>query len=198
MEKQRAIFQELMATAKDMLRNTEVAVRSFMMVRPRFLHSSMSTPASGSAPSQGSGAMITQSSAAQPAGSSLVPIFDFYSGVPRKPSPFLQETVGRFEKYIAECLQWIEELEQLILLDSDRTALNSSSSLLLSLPKVMANVHDFFVHVAAKVKQQVCMNNILLYFHACHVKSFSPVSFTSCFVMAYLLVCFPPCIVLLV
>lgn len=157
MEKQRAIFQELMATAKDMLRNTEVAVRSFMMLRPRFLHSSMSTPASGSAPAQGPGTMITQSSAAQP---SLVPIFDFYSGVPRKPSPFLQETVGRFEKYIAECLQWIEELEQLILLDSDRTALNSSSSLLLSLPKVMANVHDFFVHVAAKVKQQVCMNNI--------------------------------------
>lgn len=152
MEKQRAICQELMATAKDILRNTEVAVRSFMMLRPRFLHSGVAAPASATAPSQGSGATIAQSSATQPAASSVVPVFDFYSGVPRKPSPFLQETVSQFEKYIAECHQWIEELEQLILLDSDRNSLNSRSSLLHSLPKVMANVHDFFVHIAAKVE----------------------------------------------
>lgn len=153
MERQRAICQELMAVGKDMLRHTEIAVRSFMMLRRRFHHSSAVAPASATAPSQGSGATaVAQTSAIQPAATSVAPVYDFYSGVPRKPSPFLQETVARFEKYIAECRQWIEELEQLILLDSDRNSLNSSSSLLHSLPKVMANVHDFFVHVAAKVE----------------------------------------------
>lgn len=152
MERQRAICQELMAVVKDMLRNTEVAVRSFMMLRPRFLHSNVGAATSASVPSPATGAVVAHASANQPVATSIMPVFDFYSGLPRKPSPFLQQTVARFEKYIAECRQWIEELEQLILLDSDRNSFNSSSSLLQSLPKVMANVHDFFVHVAAKVK----------------------------------------------
>lgn len=77
-------------------------------------------------------------------------MFDFYSGIPKKPSPFLLQTIARFEKYLSDCRQWIEELEQLII-DSDKNSSNSRSSLLQSLPKVMKNVHDFFVHVAAKV-----------------------------------------------
>ncbi|KAL0450279.1 UNVERIFIED_CONTAM: Nuclear pore complex protein [Sesamum latifolium] len=108
MERQKATLQELMTVVKDMLRNTEVAVRSFMILRP--------------------------------------------SGLPKKPSPFLHQTIARFEKYLSECRQWIEELEQLLLLDSERNSSNPNSSLLQSLPKVMANVHDFFVHVAAKVE----------------------------------------------
>ncbi|KAM7510283.1 hypothetical protein LguiB_009158 [Lonicera macranthoides] len=153
MERQKALLQELMATVKDMLRNTEVAVRSFMMLRPRFLHPIAGASSNATAPSQSSGtAVAAPGSAGQSTSTAMVPVFDFYSGVPKKPSPFLQQTVGRFEKYLGECRQWIEELEQLLLLNSDRNSFNSSTSLLQSLPKVMSNVHDFFVHVAAKVE----------------------------------------------
>lgn len=151
MERQKTTLQELMAAVKDMLRNTEVAVRSFMMLRPRFLHQNKAASAITAAP-QSSGATAAQTSNSQPAVNSMVPILDFYSGLPKKPSPFMQQTVARFEKYISECHQWIEELEQLLLLDSEKNTVNSSSSLLQSLPKTMSNVHDFFVHVAAKVE----------------------------------------------
>nr|GMC92065.1 nuclear pore complex protein NUP58 [Ipomoea batatas]GMD53947.1 nuclear pore complex protein NUP58 [Ipomoea batatas] len=150
MERKKSILHELMTVVKDMLRNTEVAVRSFMMLRPRFLH--QNPPASSSAtPSQAPGAIVAPTSSAQATTIPNFPVFDFYSGIPKKPSPFLQQTVARFEKHLAECRQWVEELEPLIL-DSDRKSLSSSVSLLQSLPQVMSNVHDFFVHVAAKVE----------------------------------------------
>ncbi|KAL9378412.1 hypothetical protein Peur_029747 [Populus x canadensis] len=153
MERQKALLQELMTNVKDMLRNTEMAVRSFMMLHPRFLHSNAGGVASNAtAPSQPPGTTGIPGSTSQPTSSSIVPVFDFYSGLPKKPSPFLQQTVARFEKYLGECSQWIEELEQLLLLDSERNSSHPGSSLLQSLPKVMSNVHDFFVHVAAKVE----------------------------------------------
>ncbi|THF98003.1 hypothetical protein TEA_007552 [Camellia sinensis var. sinensis] len=152
MERQKAVLQELMAVVKHMLRNTEVAIRSFVMLRPRFIHPNAGAASNAAAPSQASGAAVVPNASSQPTAASVVPVFDFYSGLPRKPSPFLQQTVVRFEKYIGECRLWIEELEQLLLIDFDRNSLNSSSSLLQSLPKVMSNVHDFFVHVAAKVE----------------------------------------------
>ncbi|XP_060191782.1 nuclear pore complex protein NUP58 [Lycium barbarum] len=152
MERQKAILQELMTVVKDMLRNTEVAVRSFMMLRPRFLHQSAPAVASATAPSQASGATVAPTASSQVQSNPSVPVFDFYSGIPKKPSPFLQHTVARFEKYLVECRQWVEELEQLMVLDSDSNSTNSSSSLLQSLPKVMSDVHGFFVHVAAKVE----------------------------------------------
>lgn len=148
MERQKAVIQELMVVVKDMLRNTEVAVRSFMMLHPRFIHSSGGAISNATSSSQYTGA-ITPSASGQPSGTPMVPVYDFYSGLPKKPSPFLQQTIATFEKYIGESRQWIEELEQLLRLDSEK---NSSSSLLQSLPKVMSNVHDFFVHVAAKVE----------------------------------------------
>lgn len=153
MERQKAVLYELMAVIKDMLRNTEFANRSFVMLRPRFVRPNTGAAANATAPSQLSGATVAPSGSTQPVATSVVPIFDFYSGLPKKPSPFLQQTVARFEKYIGQCRQWIEELEQLLLVDSGRNSLNSNSSLLQSLPKVMSNVHDFFVHVAAKVKK---------------------------------------------
>ncbi|KAF8015542.1 hypothetical protein BT93_H1155 [Corymbia citriodora subsp. variegata] len=152
MERQKALLQELMAAVKDMLRNTEVAVRSFMMLRPRFIHSNAGSSTNATVPSQTPGATVTPSSSGQPASTSVVPVFDFYSGLPKKPSPFLQQTVARFEKYLGACRQWVEELEQLLLLDSDRNGTNLRSSLVESLPKVISNVHDFFVHVASKVE----------------------------------------------
>lgn len=152
MERQKAILQELMIVVKDMLRNTEVAVRSFMMLRPKFLHQSAPATASATAPSQASGATVAPTASGSAQSTPNAAIFDFYSGIPKKPSPFLQQTVARFEKYLVECRQWVEELEQLMALDSDRNSMNSNSSLLQSLPNVMSNVHGFFVHVAAKVE----------------------------------------------
>ncbi|RVX23213.1 Nuclear pore complex protein NUP58 [Vitis vinifera] len=123
MERQKAVLQELMAVVKDMLRNTEVAVRSFMMLRPRFLHPGSGAVSSAPAPSQAPGATVVPSASSQLTVTSMAPVFDS---------------------------TWIEELEQL-LIDFDRNSSNGSSSLLQSLPKVMSNVHDFFVHVAAKL-----------------------------------------------
>ncbi|KAJ8764558.1 hypothetical protein K2173_006298 [Erythroxylum novogranatense] len=151
MERQKALLQELMTNVKDMLRNTEIAVRSFMMLCPRFIHPNAGGTSNATAPSQSAGATFAQGSTVQPASTPIMPVFDFYSGLPKKPSPFMQQTVVRFEKYLGECRQWIEELEQL-LLDTDMNSSYPSSSLLQSLPKVMSNVHDFFVHVAAKVE----------------------------------------------
>lgn len=151
MERQKAILQELMTVVKDMLKNAEVAVRSYMMLRPRFLQQNKAAAASATTPSQTSGATVGLTSSNPPPTNSMMPVFDFYSGIPKKPSPFLQQTIARFEKFLSDCRQWIEDLEQLIILDSDKNSFNSSSSLLQSLPKVMKNVHDFFVHVAAKV-----------------------------------------------
>ncbi|XP_019058831.1 PREDICTED: nuclear pore complex protein NUP58 isoform X2 [Tarenaya hassleriana] len=151
MDRQKVVLQELMVVAKDMLRNAEIAVRSFMMLRPRFLHSKQGSGVSSGQPSQTPGGAIpTAVSSGQPAATSLVPVADFYRGIPKKPSPFIQQTVVRFEKYLGECRQWIEELEQLLALDSDKNTRHAS--LLEALPKVMSNVHDFFVHVAAKVE----------------------------------------------
>ncbi|POO02701.1 Nucleoporin [Trema orientale] len=151
MERQKALLMELMTVVKDILRNTEVAVRSFMMLRPRFVHPNAGGSSIATAPSQAPGATVPPGSSSQSTATSIVPVFDFYSGIPRKPSPFLQQTVARFEKYLSVCRQWIEELEQLLLLDSEKNSCNVAS-LLQSLPKVMSNVHDFFVHVAAKVE----------------------------------------------
>lgn len=151
MERQKDFLQELMSVVKDMLRNTEVAVRSFLMLRPRFIHPSVGNASSATAPSQTPGATVAPSLGNQPSAASIVPVLDFYSGLPKKPTPFLQQTVSRFEKYLRECCQWIEELEQLLHLDSERNTSNNGSSPLQSLPKVMTNVHDVFVHVAAKV-----------------------------------------------
>ncbi|CAM6016524.1 unnamed protein product [Sphagnum balticum] len=105
-----------------LLRHAEVAVRSFLLVRPRF-------------------------AAAQ------AQLYDFYSGPPAKPSMFLQQTVARFEHQLSEYRQRVEELERLLLASSDKEPnFGSQLSLLQSLPTVMTNVHDFFIHVAAEVE----------------------------------------------
>ncbi|CAF2067426.1 hypothetical protein HID58_040118 [Brassica napus] len=153
MDRQKAVLHELMVVVKAMLRDSEVAVRSFIMLQPRF---PQSKPAGGGGAAAGSEAQGANPAAASSSGhqqqgvASVVQVSDFYRGVPRKPTVFLQQTVARFEKYLGECRQWVEELEQLLALDSDK--FSRRVSLLESLPKVISNVHDFFVHVAAKVE----------------------------------------------
>lgn len=117
MEREKILLQELTTVVNDMLRNTEVAVRSFIMLRPRFLHRNVTTASNVSTTAPSSA--IVPSTATQQMSSSVVPVYDFYSGLPRRPSSFLQETVTRFEKYFSECRQWIEELEQLLLSNSN-------------------------------------------------------------------------------
>ncbi|CDY62340.1 BnaCnng39960D [Brassica napus] len=138
MGRQKAVLHELMLVVKDMFRNSEVAVRSFMMLQPRFRRSK---PGGG-----GGGGGAPQGVNSAPASS----VSYFYRGIPKKPTAFLLQTVVRFEKYLGECRQWVEELEQLLALDSDKY--NRHVLVLESLPKVMSNVHAFFVHVAAKVE----------------------------------------------
>ncbi|KAJ0252322.1 Nuclear pore complex protein NUP58 [Hirschfeldia incana] len=154
MDRQKAVLHELMVVVKDMLRNSETAVRSFMMLQPRFPRSKPDGGATGSQssqPAQGANpAPASSGQQQQQAVTSVVQVSDFYRGIPRKPTVFLQQTVARFEKYLGECRQWVEELEQLLALDSDKYSRHVS--LLESLPKVISNVHDFFVHVAAKVE----------------------------------------------
>ncbi|EPS70070.1 hypothetical protein M569_04692, partial [Genlisea aurea] len=149
MERQKVTLKELVSVIRDMLRHTELAVRSFVMLRPRFIHQNKLAAGSPTKPSQQ--LLVTQTSSSPPAANSIVPILDFYSGLPKKPSPFLQQTVARFDKDLSECRQRVEELEQLLVLESENSY-GRSSSLFQSLPKVMTNVHDFFVHVAAKVE----------------------------------------------
>lgn len=158
MDRQKALLQELMDSVKDMLRNTEVAVRSFMILRPRFLHQNAGGTSNPTAPSQAPGATVPPGSTSQSAATSIVPVFDFYNGIPRKPSPFLQQTIARFEKALAQCRQGVEELEQL-LLNSDRNSANDGSSLLQSLPNIITNVHSFLVSVAAKVTKFLYFGN---------------------------------------
>lgn len=137
LEREKASVQELMTVVNEMMWNTEFAIRSYMMLRPRFTKS-----ASGSSnPSGPAGALSNQPVA-------LAPTNDFYSGVPKRPSLFMQQTVSRFEKYLGECSKWIGELEQLVQMESNKR----SSSSLESLPKVMSNVHDYFIYVASKVE----------------------------------------------
>ncbi|KAF3513505.1 hypothetical protein F2Q69_00008866 [Brassica cretica] len=156
MDRQKAVLHELMLVVKDMFRNSEVAVRSFMMLQPRFRRSK---PGGG----RGGGAVVVSggdSQQPQPQGVNSAPassgeqqavqVSYFYRGIPKKPTAFLLQTVVRFEKYLGECRQWVEELEQLLALYSDKY--NRHVLVLESLPKVMSNVHAFFVHVAAKVE----------------------------------------------
>uniref|UniRef100_A0A1D1ZGL3 Nucleoporin p58/p45 n=1 Tax=Anthurium amnicola TaxID=1678845 RepID=A0A1D1ZGL3_9ARAE len=150
MDREKILAQELMTSAKDMMRNTEFAVRTFIILRPRFFHPSSAVTSNVSTGSQTSGATAASSSTIQPTTSPLQ-TFDFYSGVPKRPSPFFVQTVTEFEKYLAECRQWIEDLEQLLHVDTKNT-LSTSGISLECLPSVLSNVYDYFVYVAAKVE----------------------------------------------
>lgn len=155
-DREKSLIQEQMSIVNTMLRDTEIAVRSFMIARQRFFHSTASTTTTSAAiaaSGQTSGSTQAPSTISQPITTSTAPVFDFYSGMPKRPSTFLQNTVSRFEKYLAECSQWIEELEQLFCLDSDGAGSNSGATLLQSLPTIISNVHDYFIHVAAKVSK---------------------------------------------
>ncbi|KAJ1293452.1 hypothetical protein BS78_01G069400 [Paspalum vaginatum] len=76
------------------------------------------------------------------------PSFHYYSSATRRPSPFVQHTVARFERHLGECCKCIPEIEQLVQTKNDKTFPES----LESLSNVMSNVHDYLIHVASKVE----------------------------------------------
>ena len=64
---------------------------------------------------------------------------------------------SRFENQLVEYRQRIEEMERLLLVNTEKeNSYGSQLSLLQSLPSVMTNVHDFFIHVAAEVSTFQC------------------------------------------
>lgn len=151
LEREKVSLQEMMDEVHKLLWNTEVAVKSYMILRPRFIHPNVSSTSNITPANQPTGATMNSSSNNQESSNSMFPVYEFYSGIPKRPSQFMQHTVARFEKYLAECCQWIDELEQLVLLDSGKMS-NSGLSSIQALPSIMANVHQYFVHVAAKVE----------------------------------------------
>ncbi|XP_072952566.1 nuclear pore complex protein NUP58 [Typha angustifolia] len=142
MEREKVSIQGLASTVNDMMWSTEFAIRSYMMLRPRFVRPNIGTTTSSASP------IGTAVASSHPSQLTVAPTFDFYNGFPKRPSPFMQHTAARFEKYLGECCKWIEELEQLVQMDTNKRSLDS----LEALPKVLSNVHDYFVHVASKVE----------------------------------------------
>ncbi|XP_038970276.1 nuclear pore complex protein NUP58-like [Phoenix dactylifera] len=147
-EREKFSVQDLMKKVNDMMWHTEFAVRSYMMLRPRFLRPNVPAASGIGSASQTVGAAGTSGQTNQLMTSSISPSFEFYSGIPKRPSQFMHHTAARFKEYLTECCRWIEELEQLVLMDTDKT----SSKSLEALPRVMTNVYDYFIHVATKVE----------------------------------------------
>lgn len=128
--------------------NTEFAIRSFFILRARFLCQNISTMTNLAYGSSMTGPGVASSETNQLASGSMAPVFYFYNGYPKRPSLFMGHTVARFEKSITECCQSFEEVGQLAMMDTDRI----SPSTLESFPQLLRDIHDFSIHVAAKVR----------------------------------------------
>jgi nucleoporin p58/p45 len=138
MNMEKISIESLITVIKEIMWNTEFAIRSYIKLRPRFVHLSAGV------------ANHSGSSGAQPDFSQLLttaPSFHCYRSATRRPSCFLQHTVARFEDHLGKCCKWILELEQLVQMKNDKTFAES----LESLSKVMSNVHDYLIHLASKV-----------------------------------------------
>ncbi|XP_047086066.1 nuclear pore complex protein NUP58-like [Lolium rigidum] len=127
MNREKASIQRLMDSVKESMSIAEFAIGSYVNLRPWFV-------------SRGA----ANTSFANHAGSSAARTH----GSVRRPSIFMQRIVDRFEKQLEECCKLIGELEQLVQMKNTKTYPAS----LESLPKVMSNMHDYFIFVASKVE----------------------------------------------
>ncbi|XP_062214438.1 nuclear pore complex protein NUP58-like isoform X2 [Phragmites australis] len=144
MDREKVSIESLTAVVKEIMWSTDFAIRSYVKLGPRFVHRSAGSANAGYAIHSGSCGAHTDFSQLL----TMAPTFHCYGGAPRRPSPFVQYTVARFEDHLGECCKWILELEQLVQMKNDKTFAESLESLL----KVMSNVHDYLIHVAAKVE----------------------------------------------
>ncbi|KAL6894006.1 hypothetical protein ACP4OV_008104 [Aristida adscensionis] len=132
-DREKVSVQSLKAVVKEIMRNTDFALLHYVKLKPRFVDGGAGDANSGDPDHSGSSGDHT---------------FHCYTGAPKRPSPFVQHTVARFEERLGECCKWIVELEQLIQLTNDKTFQESLDSLSV----VLANVHDYLIHVASKVE----------------------------------------------
>ncbi|RCV40741.1 hypothetical protein SETIT_9G079300v2, partial [Setaria italica] len=139
MNREKISIESLMTVIKEIMWNTGFAIRSYVKLRPRFVHLS-----AGIANHSGSSGAQTDFSQLL----TTAPSFHCYSSATRRPSPFVQHTIARFEDHLGECCKWILELEQLVQTKNDKTFAES----LESLSKVMSNVHDYLIHLASKAE----------------------------------------------
>jgi nucleoporin p58/p45 len=131
MHREKASIKSLMDAVREIMSNVEFAIASYVKLRPWFV-------------SRGPG--IANTGLANHAGSAGTPPEFSYYGPVRRPSIFMQHMVDRFEKQVEECCKLIGELEQLVHLKNNKTYPASES-----LPKVLSNIHDYFIYVASKV-----------------------------------------------
>uniref|UniRef100_A0A0E0GU80 Uncharacterized protein n=1 Tax=Oryza nivara TaxID=4536 RepID=A0A0E0GU80_ORYNI len=144
MDREMVSIRSLMAVVKEMMRNTDSAIRSYQKLRPNFIRRYSGTANTGFAHHAGPSGAPTYFN--QP--SAIVPTFDFYSGVAMRPSPFMQHTVSKFENRLEECSRMVGELEQLIQIKNDKNYSNAFESL----STVVPNVYDYLIHVATQVE----------------------------------------------
>jgi len=138
MDREKISIESLMTVIKEIIWNTDFAIRSYVKLRPRFVRLS-----AGIANHSGSSDAQTDFSQLL----TMAPSFHRYSSAARRPSPFVQHTVARFEDQLGECCKWILDLEQLVQMKNGKTFAES----LESLSKVVSNIHDYLMHVASKV-----------------------------------------------
>ncbi|XP_039782440.1 nuclear pore complex protein NUP58-like isoform X3 [Panicum virgatum] len=138
MDREKISIESLMTVIKEIIWNTDFAIRSYVKLRPRFVRLS-----AGIANHSGSSDAQTDFSQLL----TMAPSFHRYSSAARRPSPFVQHTVARFEDQLGECCKWILELEQRVQM-KDKTFAEP----LESLSKVVSNIHDYLMHVASKVE----------------------------------------------
>ncbi|CAL4919251.1 unnamed protein product [Urochloa decumbens] len=139
MNREKVSIENLMTVIKEIMGNTDSAIHSYVKLRPKFMHFS-----AGIANRSGSSGAQTDFSQLL----TMAPSFHCHSSATRRPSPFVQHTVARFEDHLGECCKWILELEQLVQMKNDKTFAES----LESLSKVMSNVHDYLIYVASKTE----------------------------------------------
>lgn len=146
-QKEHILAEELRDVSMKILRATDDAVRSYTELRNKFHLPSSIRASSVHTSTQMAGLAGIYSAADQPS----MP-FPAASGFPfmiARPSSFMLKTLARFDQYLTKISQQIVELEQLVQPTSEFSS--SSVSSLQSIPRIMSNVHDFFIHVAAKV-----------------------------------------------
>ncbi|KAK3149237.1 hypothetical protein QOZ80_3AG0214750 [Eleusine coracana subsp. coracana] len=140
MDREKVSIKGLTDVLEEMMWKIDTALQSYvkLRLRPRFVQQGAGG-AAGYANLPGSSGGYTEFNQLL----TKAPNFCCFSGAPRRPSPFIQLTVARFEDQIGECFKLAEELEQLVQMKNDK----SSPESIESLSKVMSNTHDYFIHV---------------------------------------------------
>lgn len=152
-----ASLQPLLAICQQLTQFTEYAMRVMFTIYERYPSLKPGNQLSPPLPTPGTmGAMFIASSTetSGPRGPSNT-LSPFTIGISPRPDPFLEHSVGRMEAKYTDCQQMVEELEKVLRPFARNRGIESDtgdSSLAEVLPNALQNLHQFFVHVAAKVE----------------------------------------------